>query len=107
MPKRGIAMTEELEMDERAEEQEDAKAQHIEKEEFSLSGGELLDKVKDLLHQGNIRRIVIKHDGSTILELPLTFAAVGVLIAPQLAAVGAVAALLTRCSIVVERIVED
>jgi len=100
-------MSKELQMDEQTEEQETGEGPRIEKEEFSLSGGELLDKVKDLLHQGNIRRIVIKHDGSTILELPLTFAAVGVLIAPQLAAVGAAAALLTRCSIVVERIVED
>jgi DNA-binding Lrp family transcriptional regulator len=75
-------------------------------EELKVSGSELVEKVKDLIHQGNIRRIVIKQDGQTVMELPLTVAAVGVVIAPVLAAVGAFAALVTNCSIVVER-VED
>jgi hypothetical protein len=77
------------------------------KEEMKVAGSELVGKVKDLLHQGNIRRLVIKQDGNTIMELPLTLAAVGVVAAPVLAAVGAVAALVTDCSIVVERIVEE
>ncbi len=76
-------------------------------EEFKLSGSEVIGKVKELLHEGNIRRIVIKHEGETVFELPLTIAAVGTLIAPQLAALGAFAALVTNCSIVVERIVEE
>lgn len=74
------------------------------REEYKVSGSELVDKIKDLIHQGNIRRIVIKQDGQTVMELPLTVAAVGVVIAPVLAAVGAFAALVTNCSIVVERV---
>jgi hypothetical protein len=64
------------------------------KEEFKVKGKELLDKIKDVIHEGNIRRIVIKNDeGKTIMELPLTFGVIGAVIAPILAAVGAVAAL--------------
>ena len=66
-----------------------------------------LDKIKELVHQGNIRRIVIRQGDQTLMELPLTVAAVGVVFAPVLAAVGAFAALATNCSIVVERIVEE
>ena len=76
-------------------------------EEMKVTGAELLEKVKQLLHEGNIRRIVIKQEGRTVMELPVTVAAVGVVIAPVLAAVGAFAALVTNCSIVVERIVEE
>jgi uncharacterized membrane protein len=79
----------------------------IEREEFKVSGSELVDKVKELLHQGNIRRIVIRQGEQTVMELPLTVAAVGVVFVPVLAAVGAFAALVSNCSIVVERIVED
>mgnify|MGYP002683170346 CR=1 FL=1 len=75
-------------------------------EEFKVAGSEIVDKVKELLHEGNVRRIVIKQDGRTVFELPLTIAAVGVIVAPVLAAIGAFAALATNCSIVVERIVE-
>lgn len=81
--------------------------QKVRSEEFTLSGSELVDKVKELIHQGNIRRIVIKQEGQTVMELPLTVAAVGVVLLPVLAAVGAFAALASNCSIVVERIVED
>ena len=73
-------------------------------EEFKVSGGQLVDKVKELLHEGNIRRIQIKHEGRVVLEIPLTVAALGVLVAPVLAAVGAFAALATECTIVVERV---
>ncbi|HHX45076.1 MAG TPA: DUF4342 domain-containing protein [Chloroflexi bacterium] len=76
-------------------------------EELRVSGAQLVDKVKELIHEGNIRRIVIKQDGRSVMELPLTVAAVGVVLAPVLAAVGAFAALATDSSIVVERIVED
>jgi len=75
-------------------------------EEFKVAGSEIVDKVKELLREGNVRRIVIKQDGRTVFELPLTIAAVGVIVAPVLAAIGAFAALATNCSIVVERIVE-
>ena len=76
-------------------------------EEYKVVGSELVEKVKELVHQGNIRRIVIKQEGETILELPLTVAVVGALLAPVLAALGAFAALVSHCSIVVERIAED
>lgn len=72
-------------------------------EEIKVTGSEVVDKVKELLHEGNIRRIVIKQEDRTVIEVPLTWAAVGVLIAPVLAALGAFAALVTDCSIVVER----
>lgn len=79
----------------------------IRTEEFKVSGSALIDRVKDLFREGNIRRISIKKDDDTLIELPLTVAAVGAVLAPQLAAVGALAALVTSCSIVVERIVDD
>lgn len=73
-------------------------------EEFRVNGEELLSRVKKLTHEGNIRRILIKNkDGRTLLEIPLTFGVVGALLAPQLAALGAVAALLTEATIVVEK----
>ncbi|HZS43066.1 MAG TPA: DUF4342 domain-containing protein [Candidatus Paceibacterota bacterium] len=73
-------------------------------EEFKINGEELLAKVKELVRQGNIRRISIKNEkGESILEIPLTVGAIGVIIAPVLAAVGAAAAMLTKCSIVVEK----
>jgi hypothetical protein len=76
----------------------------VKREEFKVSGSQLVDKVQELLHEGNIRRIVIKHEGQTVMELPLTLAAVGVLFAPVLAALGAFAALATNSSILVERL---
>ncbi len=74
------------------------------KEEFKVNGEELLAKVKQLINEGNIRRIIIKNkDDKTLVELPLTIGVVGAVIAPVLAAVGAIAALVTECTIVVER----
>ncbi len=74
-------------------------------EEFKLSGGEVLDKVKSLIHQGNIRRIILKNeDGKTYFEIPLTVGLVGAALLPIFAAVGAVAAIATRMVIVVEKI---
>jgi DNA-binding Lrp family transcriptional regulator len=73
-------------------------------EEFKVSGKELVERIKGLVKEGNIRRITIKNkDGKHIMELPLTFGVVGAVLAPMLAAVGAAAALLTECTIVVER----
>lgn len=73
-------------------------------EEFTVNGEELLAKVKSLINEGNIRRIIIKgEDGKTLVELPLTIGVVGAILAPVLAAVGAIAALVTKCTIVVER----
>ncbi|NSL86291.1 DUF4342 domain-containing protein [Chitinophaga solisilvae] len=74
------------------------------KETFSLSGENLLKKVKELIAEGNIRKITItEKDGRELMSFPLTFGVVGVLLAPVLAAVGAVAALVGECSITVER----
>ncbi|MCC7104401.1 MAG: DUF4342 domain-containing protein [Chloroflexi bacterium] len=72
-------------------------------EELTATGDELVGQVRRLVNEGNVRRVIVKHEGRTILELPLTIGVVGVLLAPQLAALGAVAALLTRCTITVER----
>jgi hypothetical protein len=73
-------------------------------EEFTVNGEELLAKVKSLINEGNIRRIIIKDEsGKVLVELPLTIGVVGALLAPVLAAVGAIAALVTKCTIVVER----
>ena len=73
-------------------------------EEFKVEGEKLLSKIKELIHEGNIRKVIIKDkDGKTLMEIPMTFSVVGVLIAPQLAALGAIAALLTEATIVVEK----
>jgi hypothetical protein len=72
-------------------------------ETFSVQGGELLDTVRRVVHEGNVRRIVIRQGERTVAEFPLTAGVVGAVIAPVLAAVGALAALLTQCSIAVER----
>ena len=77
-------------------------------EEFKVNGEDLLRKVKELINEGNVRRIVIKNkDGKKLIELPLTIGVVGVVLVPVLAAVGALAALVTECTILVEREVED
>ncbi len=73
-------------------------------EEFKVDGEKLIAKIKEIIHEGNIRRIIIKDkDGKTVMEIPLTFGVVGVLLAPTLAAIGAVAALLSEATIVVEK----
>ena len=73
-------------------------------EEFQVNGEELIGKIKELLHEGNIRRLIIRNEeGKTLIVLPLTLGVVGALVAPQLAALGAIAALLTKGTIVVER----
>ena len=73
-------------------------------EEFRVNGEDLLGRIKNLLKEGNIRRVIIKDkDGKIVFEIPLTLGVVGVLIAPQLAAIGAIAALLTEATVVVEK----
>ncbi len=73
-------------------------------EEFKLDGGMVLDKIKELIHQGNIRRIILKNEeGKTLIEIPLTMGVVGVALLPVLAAVGAIAAVATRMTVVVEK----
>ena len=73
-------------------------------EEFRVNGEDLLGKIKNLLKEGTIRRIIIKDkEGKVVFEIPLTFGVVGALLAPQLVAIGAIAALLTEATVVVEK----
>lgn len=73
-------------------------------EELKVDGEQLLAKIRELIHKGNIRRIIIKNDeGVTLMEMPLTMGVAGAVILPSLAEVGAIAALVTDCSITVER----
>jgi hypothetical protein len=74
------------------------------REEFKMSGGKIVDKIKELIKEGNVRRIIILNEkGEGLMEIPLTFAVVGTALAPVLAAVGALAALIANCTIIVER----
>ena len=73
-------------------------------EEIKVAGRDLVGKVKDLIHEGNIHRLIIKtEEGHTLMEVPVTIAAVGVIAAPVLAAVGAIAAMVTHCTLIIER----
>ncbi len=73
-------------------------------EEFQVRGEEIVAKIKELLHEGNIRRVIIKNEeGRTMIDIPLTIGVVGALVAPQLAAIGAIAALLAHGTVVVEK----
>jgi len=76
-------------------------------EEIRVKGQELSERVKALIHEGNVRRIIIKDEqGRTFLEIPVTVAAVGVVLAPVLAAIGALAAMAAHFTVVVERVGE-
>jgi hypothetical protein len=82
--------------------------EQVRTEEFQVSGDALVAKIKELAHEGNIRHITIKNeDGRTLIDIPLALGVVGTLLAPQLAAVGAIAALVTRCTIAVEKVEEQ
>ena len=73
-------------------------------EEFKIDGEKLIAKIKELIHEGNIRKLIIKDkEGKVLMEIPMTFGVVGVLLAPQLAAIGAIAALVTEATLVVEK----
>jgi hypothetical protein len=73
------------------------------KESFRVAGNQLLDAVKKLVHEGNVRRVIIKQDTRTVAEFPLTVGVIGTVLAPMLAAIGALAAVLSECTIEVER----
>ena len=77
------------------------------KESFKVAGGQLLDMVKKIVHEGNVRRVVIKQDTRVIAEFPLTVGVIGTVLAPMLAAIGAIAAFMNECTIEVERVVPD
>ncbi|MGA2114845.1 MAG: DUF4342 domain-containing protein [Bryobacteraceae bacterium] len=73
-------------------------------EQFKVAGKDLAGKVRELIHEGNVRRIILKNEsGHTLLEIPVTVAAIGVVAAPVLAAVAALAAMISMGTIVVER----
>ena len=76
----------------------------MKKEEFSISGDKIIEKVKEIIKEGSARRIIIKNEKDEIVaEFPLSAGAVGVLLAPALAALGAIAVLLTKCTLIVEK----
>ncbi|KPV64808.1 MAG: hypothetical protein AOA65_0775 [Candidatus Bathyarchaeota archaeon BA1] len=74
------------------------------REDFSVSAEDLIKRVKELIHEGNVTRIIVKDErGKTLLEIPATVGVIGVILAPWMAALGAIAALATNCTITVER----
>jgi len=76
----------------------------IVKEEISVSADDLIERIKEILHEGNITRIIVKDEkGRVLLEMPATVGVVGAVLAPWLAALGVIAALATKCKIIVEK----
>jgi hypothetical protein len=85
----------------------EAKSEKTRTEEFKIAGSEVIGKIKELIHEGNIRKIILKtEEGRTFMEIPLTVGLVGAALAPVLAAIGAIAALVSKLTIIVEK-VED
>ncbi len=80
-------------------------AKRVRVEEFTISGDQLVAKIKEIIHGGNVRRITIKNaDGETLIEVPLTLGVVGAVLLPVWAALGAIAALVAKLRIVVEKL---
>jgi hypothetical protein len=78
------------------------------KEEFRIKSEDVIEKIKELIHEGNVRRVIIKDDeGKTLLEIPVTLGVIGALLAPWLAAIGAVAAMVAQLKIEVVRSEEE
>ena len=73
-------------------------------ESTKVQGGELIEKFKELVLEGNVRRIVIKQGDKTLIEIPLTLGVIGIALVPVWAAIGAIAALVAECTIVVEKV---
>jgi len=81
--------------------------ENVRTEEYQVNGEVLVAKIKELVHEGNIRRITIKNEeGKPLIEVPLTIGVVGTVLLPVWAAIGAIAALLAKCTIVVEKVEE-
>jgi len=77
-------------------------------EEYKVSGEKLVGRIKELVHEGNIRRIIIKNDeGKTLIEIPLTLGVVGAVLLPVWAAIGTIAALVADLTIIVEKVDEQ
>lgn len=84
---------------------EEPKAEASRTQEFKVSGDAVVAKLKELLHEGNVRRIIIKNDeGKTLIEIPLTLGVAGALFLPVWAAIGAIAALAANLTIVIEKV---
>ncbi len=81
-----------------------APAARVTREEYTVSSSNLVDRVGELLHEGNVTRVIVKDEkGKVLLEIPATMGVIGVVLAPWLAALGVIAALAANCKIVVER----
>ncbi|MCL7972067.1 MAG: DUF4342 domain-containing protein [marine benthic group bacterium] len=99
----GVEVEVEVEVEAEAE-GEEAAADEPQREEYTVCGDDLLSRVKELVREGNIRRITIRSDeGNTLIEIPLAIGVVGAMLLPVWAAIGAIAALVTNCTIQVER----
>jgi hypothetical protein len=89
-------------------EQQPDSQERVQKEEFQVSGDAVVAKIKELIHEGNVRRIILKNDeGKILIEIPLTLGVVGVILLPVWAAIGAIAALAANLTIVVEKVQGD
>jgi len=78
--------------------------ENIRKEEFKVSGDDVLKKIKEIIKAGNVRKIILKNEkGKSLIEIPVTLGVIGAALLPVWAAIGAVAALVTKCTIVVEK----
>jgi soluble cytochrome b562 len=97
----GILLDTLIELDETKETKETKETNWT--EGFSVRSGEVIDKVKALLHEGNVNRISIKSEGRTLVEIPVTLGALGAVVLPQIAALGVLVAMFKRCSIEVVR----
>lgn len=82
-------------------------APKVTKEEIHVAANQLVTRISKLIKEGNVRRIRIKHKGKTMLEMPVTLATIGMVVAPYLAFVGALAALITECTLEIERVDGD
>jgi uncharacterized protein DUF4342 len=99
-----VPVTEEPKVEEPKLEPVEQKPEINYREEIQVRGEQLVAKVKELLHEGNVRHVYIKQDGHIVMEFPLTVGLVGVLAIPTLAAIGAISALIANCSIEVVRV---
>lgn len=87
---------------------EQGQSEKVHKEEYQVSGEQVLGKIKELVHEGNIRRITLKNEeGRTLIEIPLTIGVVGAVLLPVWAAIGAIAALAANLTIVIEKVEQE
>jgi DNA-directed RNA polymerase subunit RPC12/RpoP len=81
-----------------------ASQKNVTREEYTVSSDDLMKRIKELIHEGNVTRIIVKNEkGETLLEIPATVGFIGTILAPWAAALGVIAAIATKCRIIVER----